>query len=93
VQKALAKVLANNYDGATAHVLGLPDPERGQVVAAVVAVDERTDFDEIEIREALRTELSAYKIPRRFAIVRRSEIPLLSSGKIDMPGLRRLFGA
>jgi acyl-CoA synthetase (AMP-forming)/AMP-acid ligase II len=93
VEKALAKVLANNYDGATAHVLGLPDPERGQVVAAVVAVDERTDFDEIEIREALRTELSSYKIPRRFAIVRRSEIPLLSSGKIDMPGLRRMFGA
>jgi acyl-CoA synthetase (AMP-forming)/AMP-acid ligase II len=93
VEKALAKVLANHYDAAAVHVLGLPDPERGQVVAAVVAVGEVIAFDESRICEALRSELSAYKIPRRFVVVRPSDIPLLSSGKVDMPGLRKLFGA
>ena len=35
VEKAIAKVT----DGAVAHVFGIPDPERGQVVAAVVALE------------------------------------------------------
>ena len=91
VEKVLAKVLADY--GATAHVLGLPDSERGQLVAAVVAVDADTHVNETEVREALRRELSAYKIPRRLAVIRRSDVPLLSSGKIDMAGLRKLFDA
>ena len=40
-----------------------------------------------------RRELSAYKIPRRFAAVRRSEIPVLSSGKVDLTALQKMFDA
>jgi acyl-CoA synthetase (AMP-forming)/AMP-acid ligase II len=76
-----------------AHVLGLPDPERGQVVAAVVALDGGAGFDEDTVRERLKAELSAYKIPRRFAAVASSDIPLMSSGKIDMPRLKEVFDA
>jgi acyl-CoA synthetase (AMP-forming)/AMP-acid ligase II len=85
VEKAIAKV-----SGLTAHVVGLPDPDRGQVVAAVVVLD-GADFDGGALRERLRTELSAYKIPRRFAAVRSSDIPLMSSGKIDMLRLTKVF--
>ena len=57
VEKAIAKVT-----GLVAHVVGLPDRERGQVVAAVVALDDGSEFDEGSLREALKAELSAYKI-------------------------------
>ena len=68
--------------------MGIPDDERGELVAAVIA---QTDFDEAALRERLKTELSAYKIPRRFVALPRAEVPLLSSGKVDMPKLKKLF--
>lgn len=49
--------------GAQAYVVGLPDRDRGQVVAAAVIVDDPGEFDAAALREALREELSAYKIP------------------------------
>jgi acyl-CoA synthetase (AMP-forming)/AMP-acid ligase II len=76
--------------GFTSHVLGLPDDERGQVVAVVIVTDDPVDVD--AIRSALRAALSAYKIPRAFAVCRPADIPMLASGKVDMPGLVRLFG-
>ncbi|BBZ17651.1 class I adenylate-forming enzyme family protein [Mycolicibacterium gadium] len=88
VEKAIAKVA-----GLAAHVVGLPDPERGQVVAAIVALDEGAEFDEDALRERLKSELSSYKIPRRFAAMRAAEIPLMSSGKVDMPRLTKVFDA
>ncbi|MDT5349029.1 MAG: hypothetical protein QOH91_2316 [Mycobacterium sp.] len=84
VEKAIAKL------GLVAHVVGIPDPERGELVAAVVI---QPDFDEVALRERLKKELSAYKIPRRFVAVPRDEVPLLSSGKVDAQELKKLFDA
>ena len=88
VERAIAKVTG----GTVAHVLGLPDPVRGQLVAAVVALEAGAEFDEATVRERLKGELSAYKIPKRFATVARSDIPLLSSGKVDLAALQKVFG-
>jgi acyl-CoA synthetase (AMP-forming)/AMP-acid ligase II len=85
VEKAIAKVT-----GAEAHVVGIPDSERGELVAAVVV---RPDLDEAGLRERLKEELSAYKIPRRFITLPRAEIPLLSSGKVNTQQLKKLFDA
>ena len=87
VERAIAKVTG----GTVAHVLGLPDPERGQLVAAVVALEDGAEFDEAAVRNRLKTELSAYKVPKRFAAVPRPNIPLLSSGKVDLAALQKLF--
>jgi len=89
VERAIAKVTG----GAVAHVIGIPDPDRGQVVAAVIALEDGAEFDEAALRERLKAELSTYKIPRRFAAVPRSEIPVLSSGKVDIAHLTKLFDA
>jgi acyl-CoA synthetase (AMP-forming)/AMP-acid ligase II len=89
VEKAIAKVTG----GTVAHVLGLPDLERGQVVAAVIALDDGAEFDAPAVRERLKAELSAYKIPKRFAAVPPSEIPVLSSGKVDLAALQKVFNA
>jgi acyl-CoA synthetase (AMP-forming)/AMP-acid ligase II len=89
------RAIALATGGAVAHVFGLPDPHRGQVVAAVVVRDtEGADrFDASTLRAALREHLSAYKIPRRIAAVPPSGVPLLSSGKVDRAALARLFDA
>ncbi len=87
----LAAVLQERDAGAVAHVIGLPDADRGQIVAAVVATDSPAALDESAVLEALRSELSAYKIPRKFVTVRHSDLPMLSSGKIDIARLRELL--
>ena len=89
VERAIAKVTG----GLVAHVIGIADPERGQVVAAVVALEDGAEFDENLLRARLKDELSAYKIPRRFVAVPSSDIPVMSSGKLDIPRLTRMFNA
>jgi len=80
VEKAIARVT-----GATAYVFGIPDRDRGQAVVAVLATD--AEIDERALRHALKRELSAYKIPRRIVAIPPAEIPLRSSGKVDMQQL------
>lgn len=60
-------------------------------MAAVVVLDDGATFDEAAVRERLRTELSPYKVPRRFAVLRRCEVPLRSSGKVDLAALAEVF--
>jgi acyl-CoA synthetase (AMP-forming)/AMP-acid ligase II len=89
VERAIAKVTG----GTVAHVLGLPDADRGQVVAAVIALEGGAEFDEAAVRDRLKTELSSYKIPKHFAVVPRSDIPVLSSGKVDLVALQKMLDA
>jgi len=77
--------------GAPAHVVGLPDARRGAVVAAVVVVDDPAGFDAEALRAALRERLSAYMIPRRVVALPRDRLPVLSSGKIDLHALAKVF--
>jgi acyl-CoA synthetase (AMP-forming)/AMP-acid ligase II len=85
IEQAIARV----SDGATAYVFGIPDAERDQAVAAVIAID--GPFDEATLRRELRRELSAYKIPRRIIALPPSQIPLRSSGKVDLNRLAAVF--
>jgi acyl-CoA synthetase (AMP-forming)/AMP-acid ligase II len=87
VEQAIAKVTG----GAAAHVFGIADPDRGQVVAAVITLDSGVEFDEAGLRRRLEVELSAYKIPRRFAVLPTADVPLLASGKADVQQLKSLF--
>jgi acyl-CoA synthetase (AMP-forming)/AMP-acid ligase II len=89
VEQAIATVTG----GAVAHVVGIPDAERGQIVAAVITLENGAQFDEATLRRALAAQLSVYKIPKRFAAIPVAEVPLLSSGKVDLQLLKRLFDA
>jgi acyl-CoA synthetase (AMP-forming)/AMP-acid ligase II len=66
-----------------AFVVGVPDPVRGQDVAAAVVLDAGRTLDAVSLRERLRGELSAYKVPRHVFFAPRSELPFTDSGKID----------
>lgn len=85
VEKAVAEL------GFTAHVLGLPDSERGQIVAAVIVANDPVDVE--ALRSRLRRTLSSYKVPRAFTVCHPADVPTLSSGKLDMTALARLFDA
>ena len=88
VEKAITKVTG----GAPAYVVGIPDTKRGQLVAAVVVrPDGAAALDDAALSERLKTELSAYKIPKRFISLPSADVPLLSSGKVDTRQLRKLF--
>lgn len=87
VEKALARITG----GAPAYVFGVPDPNRGQLVVAVIATDD--PIDESAVRNELKRALSAYKVPKRIVAVPPAQIPVLSSGKVDMKKLAAVFDA
>jgi acyl-CoA synthetase (AMP-forming)/AMP-acid ligase II len=76
-------VLAGHPAIAEAAVIGVPDPEWGQRIVAVVVGDRTADTD--EIRNWVRTRLRSSKTPD--AIVFRAELPKTETGKL----LRRVL--
>jgi acyl-CoA synthetase (AMP-forming)/AMP-acid ligase II len=77
--------------GLGALVLGVPDAERGQVVAAIVLAAPGEHPDVEQLRVELRARLSAYKVPRRFLVMAPDELPMLSSGKPDARAIVERF--
>jgi len=74
---------------ATAVVLGLPDVERGEVVAAVLAPRPGMELDPADLLERLGKEVSSYKVPTRVLVIDEGDLPALPSGKVDKVTLRR----
>ena len=62
-----------------AMVLGAPDAEWGKAVIALVAA--QGDYDENRVRDGLKAQLAAYKLPKRVFVV--DELPRHASGKGD----------
>jgi acyl-CoA synthetase (AMP-forming)/AMP-acid ligase II len=77
--------------GLVAHVLGVDDEARGQLVAAAVVVPPGRELDEDDLRAQLAVRLSAYKLPRRVRVFAEGTIPMMSSGKIDARALKELM--
>ncbi len=89
VEAALREVTG----GLASMVIGLPDEERGQIVAAIVMAEPADAPDVDELRMALRARLSAYKVPRRYAVIEPAALPMLSTGKPDLRRIVESFDA
>jgi acyl-CoA synthetase (AMP-forming)/AMP-acid ligase II len=73
-----------------AFVFGIPDSQRGDmVVASVVLESGSATWSPDSLTAKLRHELSAFKVPRHIAVIAPSDVPFLSSGKVDRLTLRR----
>lgn len=83
-------VLGALTGGLQCHVFGLSDPQRGQIVAAVVVTEREDAIDEDRLKRELAEKLSSYKVPRRIFRIRSIEVPQFGSGKVDMRGLAAL---
>jgi acyl-CoA synthetase (AMP-forming)/AMP-acid ligase II len=83
----------HDISGLASHVVGIDDAERGQIVAAAIRVPAGTSVDAEELRSELRARLSTYKVPRRILLLADDDVPMMSSGKLDMRALKDLLGA
>jgi acyl-CoA synthetase (AMP-forming)/AMP-acid ligase II len=72
-------------------VAGLPDDERGEVVAAAVVPVGDFPPEVDELREALRDRLSSFKIPRQIVFITYDDVPRTTTGKVRLSELRGLI--
>ncbi len=75
----------------SAFVVGVPDPARGQDVAAAVVLKAGQRAEAGALCARLRAELSAYKVPRHLFFYADAELPFTDSGKIDKRRLGQLL--
>lgn len=76
-----------------AHVMGIPDRERDESVAALLVAEGDAGIDTVAVVEQLRAQLSNYKVPRKFVVVREGEVPMLATGKPDRLAIRAMLEA
>ncbi len=71
---------------AEAAVIGIPDPQRGEVPKAVVVLKENSQSSEGKLKDFCRQHLAPYKVPHQVEF--RSELPKTGSGKISKRHLK-----
>jgi malonyl-CoA/methylmalonyl-CoA synthetase len=72
-------------------VIGVPHPDFGEAVVAVVQLAPGAALDEAQARAALSAELARYKVPKRIHAV--AEMPRNTLGKILKAELKKRFAA
>ena len=76
------RAIGEHPDVAGVVVTGVPDPDWGERVVALVAPRPgSTGLDEASVIAFLRGRIASYKIPKRVAIVALDDLPTASSGK------------
>lgn len=70
-------------------VIGLPDPQWGELVTAVIKLRQGFSVTEEEIQDHCKTSLSGYKKPRRVIFV--DEYPVSDAGKVQKFKLREKY--
>lgn len=77
----VAAVLTTAPGVRAAHVVGLPDPVKGEVVvAALVGSDD--EIDPAAVLAVAKERLSAFKVPRHLVVLQADEIPMTATGKV-----------
>lgn len=80
-------VLDSLVSGHKSAVFGVPHPDFGEAVVAVLETASVGEFDELSLQRAARHRLAAYKVPKRILPVR--AIPVNKMGKILKNELRQ----
>jgi fatty-acyl-CoA synthase len=73
-----------------AAAVGVPDPDRGEIVVVVALAHEGASVDEDEVRSFLKGRIASYKIPRSVVFVREDELSLTGNAKMKPEELRAL---
>ena len=81
------QVLLQHPDIVQAFVVGVPDPSKGEIVAAAVELHAGATADAAAIIAFCRDRLASYKVPERFAFRTAGVFPRTPTGKIHKPKL------
>lgn len=71
-------------------VVGVPHPDFGEAVVAVVVLARGATLDEVATIAGLRTRLANYKVPKRVHVV--DDLPRNAMGKVQKAELRKRYG-
>lgn len=69
------------------HVVGVPDPDKGELMAAFVDVG-TTSTSEVDIKEFVAQNAARFKVPHHVFLRRAAELPRVASGKVPKFMLR-----
>ncbi len=72
-------------------VIGLPDKEWGEKVAAFIVPKPGATVDQDKIKSFLKTRLSGFKVPKKYVVV--SEFPKSQAGKILKRDVKKQYSA
>ena len=82
--------IINALDGMNeSAVIGVPHPDFGEGVIAVIVKEKNDKFDESDLKNILKKELATYKVPKRIFNV--SELPFNVMGKVQKNSLREKY--
>ena len=70
-------------------VVGLPDPDFGEAVIAVVVAEDGVTLEADALRALAKEQLAGFKVPKRFHIV--DALPRNTMGKVEKAKLRKQF--
>ncbi|GAB3624580.1 hypothetical protein GCM10027418_26650 [Mariniluteicoccus endophyticus] len=75
----MSQIIYTHPDVVEAAVLGIPDPEVGEEIGALVSVREGSTLTPEELRDWVKEQVAAYKYPRK---VKFGTLPKGPTGKI-----------
>jgi malonyl-CoA/methylmalonyl-CoA synthetase len=85
----IEEVLRSHQDIQECAIVGMPDPEWGERVAAAVELRAGTSLELESLKAWARDRLAPYKIPRELRVV--STLPRNAMGKVIKPDVAALF--
>jgi fatty-acyl-CoA synthase len=85
------EVLLQHPDIVQAHVVGVPDAAKGEIVAAAVEPRSGAAADAAAIIAFCRDRLASYKVPARLTFYTADQMPRTPTGKIHKPSLANAF--
>jgi fatty-acyl-CoA synthase len=87
------EVLLQHPDIVQAHVVGVPDIAKGEIVAAAVEPRSGAAVDAAAIFSFCRERLAIYKVPAQLAFYTADQLPRTPTGKIHKPSLAKALAA
>jgi fatty-acyl-CoA synthase len=77
------EVLLSHPDVEQAYVVGLPDPRKEEILAAVLVLHDGRETAPDTLRAFCKASLAAFKVPQEFRVMRRDELPVTATGKVQ----------